>query len=125
MATVLNTRIPPQTVQADIDAFVGLKGIIGYTPVNQDYSLDAVSRLHDALRKAQETEIHTQNAHAAARDAMDAIERDFHDAILGVKSQVKAQFGPDSDQVAALGLKKKSDRRRSPTRAGKEQAGAA
>lgn len=125
MATVLNTRIPPQTVQADIDAFVGLKGIIGYTPVNQDYSLDAVGRLHDALRKAQETEIHAQNALAAARDAMDAIERDFHDAILGVKSQVKAQFGPDSDQVAALGLKKKSDRRRTPTRAGKDVSSAA
>lgn len=122
MAITLNTRIPQQTLQADIDAFLGLKGIPGYTPVNQSYSLEAVSRLHDALRAAQETEIHAQNALAAARDATGAIERDFHDAILGVKSQVKAQFGPDSDQVAALGLKKKSDRKKSPTRTGKEAA---
>lgn len=125
MATVLNTRIPPQTLQADIEAFVGLKAIPSYTPVNQAYSFDAVSQLHDALRKAQETEIHAQNALAAARDALSAIEREFHDAILGVKSQVKAQFGPDSDQVAVLGLKKKSDRRRTPTRAGKEVPSAA
>jgi hypothetical protein len=43
---------------------------------------------------------------------------EFHDAILGVKNQVKAQYGADSDEVAALGLKKKSERR-PPTRATK------
>jgi hypothetical protein len=38
-----------------------------------------------------------------------------------VKDQVIAQYGPDSDQVVALGLKKKSDRK-APTRAGKPAA---
>lgn len=39
MAITLNTRIPQHTLQADIDAFLGLKGIRGYTPVNRAYSL--------------------------------------------------------------------------------------
>ena len=42
-------------------------------------------------------------------------------SFLGVKDQVIAQYGPDSDQVAALGLKKKSNRK-APTRAGKPAA---
>ncbi|WP_291992349.1 hypothetical protein [Candidatus Accumulibacter sp. ACC003] len=41
--------------------------------------------------------------------------------IIGVKDQVIAQFGPNSDQVASLGLKKKSERK-SPARASKPAA---
>ena len=45
------------------------------------------------------------------RDALVATQWDFHNLILSVKDQAKALFGPDSDEVAALGLKKKSERR--------------
>ena len=36
-------------------------------------------------------------------------ERLLHDVILGVKNEARALYGPSSDQVAALGLKKKSE----------------
>jgi len=36
-------------------------------------------------------------------------EWDFHNAMLGAKTRVTAQFGDDSDEHAALGLKKKSE----------------
>jgi hypothetical protein len=39
-------------------------------------------------------------------------ERDFHNAILGAKDQVKAQFGKDSNELQALGLKKASEYKR-------------
>jgi hypothetical protein len=74
------------------------------------------------LRVAQEAEIHAQNVAAAARDALVALQWNFHDLILGVKSQVKALYGPDSDEVAALGLKKKSERKARP-RANRAAAG--
>ena len=70
------------------------------------------------MRAAQEAELHAQNALAAARDAAIAAQWDYHNLVLGVKSQVLAQYGPDSDQVAALGLKKKVERK-APTRASK------
>jgi hypothetical protein len=41
-----------------------------------------------------------------------AAEWAFHNAILGVKEQVRAQFGPDSNEVQALGLVKKSEKAR-------------
>jgi hypothetical protein len=53
----------------------------------------------------------------AARDATQAAEWALHHAILGVKRQVVAQYGPDSDAVQAIGLKKASDRKRPVRRA--------
>jgi hypothetical protein len=45
----------------------------------------------------------------AARDALVARQWEFHNTILGTKDQVMAQFGPNSDEVQAVKLKKKSE----------------
>ena len=111
MANTLKNRMPAQNLQADIDTYLALKAINGYKPYDNAYALEAVGALHEQLRIAQEAELHAQNAAAAARDALVAIQWNFHDLILGVKSQVKALYGADSDEVAALGLKKKSERK--------------
>jgi hypothetical protein len=114
MANTLKNRMPAQNLQADIDTYLALKAINGYQPYDKAYALETVGALHDKLRVAQEAEIHAQNVAAAARDALVALQWNFHDLILGVKSQVKALYGPDSDEVAALGLKKKSERKSRP-----------
>jgi hypothetical protein len=114
MANTLKNRMPAQNLQADIDTYLALKAINGYKPYDNAYALETVGALHDKLRVAQEAEIHAQNVAAAARDALVAIQWNFHELILGVKSQVKALYGPDSDEVAALGLKKKSERKSRP-----------
>ena len=44
-----------------------------------------------------------------------AAEWEFHDVIFGAKTQVKAQFGDSSNEIQALGLKKKSEYK-SPTK---------
>ena len=46
---------------------------------------------------------------AASRDDEIASQWAFHDYILGAKTQVKAQFGDSSNEIQALGLKKKSE----------------
>ena len=46
-----------------------------------------------------QNEILAQHALAAARDATVAAEWALHDAMLGVKAQVLAQYGPDSDAI--------------------------
>lgn len=121
MASTQSKRLPSQVTLADLETYRAFKAIPDYKPANADYSFEIVSALFEKLQTALDTEIHTQNAYAAARDAAVAIQHEFHAAILGVKNQFKAQYGVDSDQVAALGLKKKSDWK-SPTRAGKEAA---
>ncbi|MBI3363815.1 MAG: hypothetical protein HY033_02795, partial [Ignavibacteriae bacterium] len=61
---------------------------------------------------AHEAEKLAGDALKAKRDAAVAAELAFHQAMLGVKEQVIAQYGKNSDQVASLGLKKKSEYRR-------------
>lgn len=118
MARNPNIRIQAQVLQADEDALVALKAIADYKPANPAYSVEALTLKHEAMRAAEEAELHAQNALSAARDAAVAAQWEYHDAVLGIKDQVIAQYGPNSDQVASLGLKKKSERR-APVRSSK------
>jgi len=118
MAKNENVRLQAETLLADERAFLAVKAITGYSPANPAYSLATLTAKNDAMRAAQETELRAQNALNAARDATVAIQWEHHNLLLGAKDQVIAQFGPDSDQVASLGLKKKSERK-APARASK------
>lgn len=104
-----NNRLRPVQLQADQDALIALRSIEGYAPANPAYALQAVQDKLSNMTGIQEDEVNAQNALASARDAAAAAEWDFHNFILGVKEQVIAQFGKDSDQVQSLGLKKKSE----------------
>ena len=109
MARNQNKRLGPALLQDDLDALTALRSIGGYTPANAAYTLQAVEDKLSNMTGAQEDEINAQNALATARDAAAAAEWEFHNFILGVKEQVIAQFGKNSDEVQALGLKKKSE----------------
>jgi hypothetical protein len=111
MAKNEKVRLSPEIQQADENTFLALKAIAGYSPANPAYSLATVTARYDAMRAAAEVELRAQNALDAARDAAIAAQWEHHNLILGVKDQVIAQFGPDSDEVASLGLKKKSERK--------------
>ncbi|MEH2022981.1 MAG: hypothetical protein V7K62_05150 [Nostoc sp.] len=48
----------------------------------------------------------------AAADAARLAEWEFHNAVLAMKEVVRGQYGADSDQAQAVGLKKKSEYKR-------------
>ena len=98
-------------LRADEDAYFGLKTITGYKPSNGAYSLEAITSAYEAYRAQRETEAIAMKALAAARDALSITESTFHDAITGAKTQIRAIYGEDSDELAALGLKKKSEKK--------------
>lgn len=104
-------RLRPAQIAEDESGFAALQAITGYAPANQEYALAAVTAAHAALQSAQAAETQAEAALAAARDTAVAREWEFHNLMLGVKDQVTAQFGRDSNQVQALGLKKASERR--------------
>ena len=109
MAKNQNKRLTPTQMQADLDAYTALQGIATYTPANATYTLEAISEKMGAMKGAQDTELAAQVALATARDAAAATEWDFHNFMLAAKEQVIAQFGKSSDEVQALGLKKKTE----------------
>lgn len=115
MASNETKRIKPEVLDQDEAALEALATVTGYTPVKAECATQAVTARHDALRTAQAAEVQAQAALDAARDNAVALEWEFHNLMLTVKDQVAAQFGRDSNEYQALGLKKKSERK-APTR---------
>ena len=104
-------RIPLDVLRADENALFGLRTIEGYQPPNEKFSLAAVNAAYKRYKDAQENEARLEKALAAARDESIAAEHAFHDGVGGSKKQVVAIYGDDSNEVVAVGLKKKSDRK--------------
>lgn len=112
MAKDQSKRINPKDLSNDTVANDALKGIVGYSPSNPQYSVPNLKTLFDTMTAAQTTETQADAALRTARDKAASAEWNFHNAILGAKDQVKAQFGKDSNELQALGLKKASEYRR-------------
>ena len=106
-----NRRLPPDTLQADLDCITALKAIEGYAPSNPADTLTALNDIQTRVAAAQERELHAANAYAAARDDAVLLENERHERVKSVKNQVRAQYGNDSNEVASLGLKKTSERK--------------
>ena len=109
MAKNQNERVRPAVLQADLDALAAVQALGNYAPANTAYAQAKVAEQLAAIRAAQEAERAAQAALDSARDDTTASEWDFHNFALAVKEQVIAQYGKNSNEVQALGLKKKSE----------------
>ncbi len=102
-------RVNPKQILKDIESYHAFGTMTDYKANNPANSREAAEFAYKTLRDAEQHAVATHTAAAAAADALIAARRDFHDVILGVKNEARALYGPSSDQVAALGLKKKSE----------------
>lgn len=99
------------------ETIVRVQALHDYAPVKSAYSASALQAVGDAMENAQEAVFVAEQALAAARDAATIAEWAAYDVVRGVKAQVVAQYGDDSPAMQAVGLKKKSDYKRTPRRA--------
>jgi hypothetical protein len=104
-------RMKPELLDTDESGFAALQVMEGYAPANQAYTVAAITSAHASMQSAWTAEAQAEAALAAARDNSVAAEWAFHNLMLGVKDQVIAQFGRDSNEVQALKLKKTSERK--------------
>ena len=118
MAKDESKRISPGILRDDIAALAALSGIGEYDPRNEDHTVAALTACKIAMQDAQGDETRQTATLRTSRDVATAKEWEFHNAILRAKEFVIAQFGKDSNEVQAVGLKKKSDYSR-PTRNGR------
>jgi hypothetical protein len=109
MAKDETKRLTPSVIEADRASFAALQAIANYAPANSTYAASAVTAAHTELLAAQTEEAQAAAAAATARDNVVVREWNFHNLILGVKDQVTAQFGRNSNEVQALGRKKESE----------------
>jgi len=123
MALNESKRLTPIILKADQNAYVSLSTFKGYQPANPACSREHLAQILEEMRIARQKEIQIEGALAAARDAVRQAEWRFHNAMLDVKAQVIAQYGVNSDEVQALGLKKKSERRKPGRKLSKSRPG--
>jgi hypothetical protein len=124
MALNEHRRLAQDDIQADRTALLAIRELREYSPHNPAISTETLISLEAALLRAQQEELRLRNNLDAARDTTTAAAWSLHNAILGAKAQVIAQYGYNSNAVQSLGLKKKSERRR-PVRRSAATAAAA
>jgi hypothetical protein len=105
-------RIDPKVLQSDIVSYQALQTITGYTPANVAYAKATGETTFTTMTATQASETQKKAAADAARDDATAAEWNFHNFILGMKDQVKAQYGADSNELQSVGLKKKSEKKK-------------
>jgi hypothetical protein len=118
MPNTRNRRLSASHIQSDRHALIGVQSLPDYTPISSAYSALKLADLQHAMEDAQQAEIRAQQALSTTHDAATTAEWAFHEGVLGAKTQVIAQYGPDSNAVQLLGLKRKSERRRMVRRNG-------
>jgi hypothetical protein len=109
MAKDQSKRINPALIVTDKASFAALQAIPNYSPANTTFAMAAINAAKAELDAAQQTEAQAIAAAATARDNATAKEWAFHNLVLGAKDQVVAQFGRDSNEVQAVGLKRVSE----------------
>ena len=112
-----NRKLTDDQIEANREALVALRAMANYKPANAAYTVEAMNTREAAMIAAQQEVVRVQNMLAAARDARDAAELLFHHDMSEAKQQVRAQYGMNSDEVQAMGLKKRNDYRRPRRRA--------
>jgi hypothetical protein len=111
MANDRTKRINPKILAEDIASLEALETITGYAPANPNLTLANLKTLKINVDSKQATETQALATAAAARDDATAIEWDYHEAIVGMRDQVVAQFGRSSNQAQSVGRKKDTERK--------------
>lgn len=102
----------PDESNADQQALLALKNIGDYAPANPAYSTEALMALADTAQQAKQAKLAAKKALGIARNKELAAVRALHEGILNAKLQVLAQYGADSFEIQALGLKRISEHKR-------------
>ncbi|MDZ7963232.1 MAG: hypothetical protein RMY34_36170 [Aulosira sp. DedQUE10] len=105
-------RLRPQTISQDISSFHGLQTVSTYNTTRADASVAKLQEVYQAMVISKQIETEKLALYRAASDAARLAQWEFHNAVLAMKEVVRGQYGSDSDQAQAVGLKKKSDRKR-------------
>lgn len=84
-----------------------------YRPHNPTHDIEYPLTTLEAMLTPGQAEHRARTSRTeAARDKAIAAAHAFHDATLGAKAEVIAQYGATRRRSAGIGLKRKSDRRR-------------
>ena len=105
-------RLPSQSISQDITSLHGLQTVSTYDTTRADASVANLLQAYQDMLMQQQGETEKLTLYRAATDAARLAEWEFHNAVLAMKEVIRGQYGSDSDEAQAVGLKKKSERKR-------------
>jgi len=111
MAKRTTTRVTQRVLQLDQQIAKAVLGLKDYNPANKEFTSQKLQEALKQVEEASAAEHKAAEALAKAKEQASKIENAFHELVLGVKRQVLAQYGDDSDEITSLGMKKKSERK--------------
>jgi hypothetical protein len=104
-------RVDPDQLEADRKSAKAALELTDYHSQKPAYAAPSVQTTLDALQPLLDAEDSAKRAYETARDNAVAGEWALHNVVLGIKQQVVSQYGDDSNEAQAVGLKKKSERK--------------
>jgi hypothetical protein len=119
MATDKTKKISPAVLAEDEDVFARLQQIPGYAPSNPAYAAAKLQTAINDLRTAQETEARAEAARDAARDTVVEKQWMLHEIAVGIRDQVQAQFGKNSEEVQTIGRKREAEYKKRARKGGR------
>ena len=105
-----NQRLSPNALAELKGEFTNLKNMADYAPFKDEHKVAAIQTVETALDSLIIEEAQAIAKLAALRDSIAESGTEFAQKMKGARQQVIAQFGEDSAEVQALGLKRASDR---------------
>jgi hypothetical protein len=91
---------------------MAMQSMVDYQPIHAAHSIANLVQLQASLAHAAQTTRQAEVALDAARALEAEISHTYHDAVVGARAHVVAQYGPDSAAVEQVGLTRKSNRKR-------------
>lgn len=102
-------RLSSKTAESNLVAYNNLAAMPDYAPTKEEFAKETAATHFSQVLDAKRMEAEAEVKWRAQRASAIAAEWRLHNTMLGCKAQTLAQFGPDSNQAEALGLKKKSE----------------
>lgn len=102
-------RLSKKVLQEDLDAYAALQAIPDYESSNDEFTLENITASKTTMNASQTVEVQKKGEYDGAKDTATDDERDFHNRILGAKTQVKGKYGVNSNEYQSLGMKKKEE----------------
>ncbi|PSR19701.1 hypothetical protein C8255_00425 [filamentous cyanobacterium CCP3] len=111
--TDMTRRLAPKRIAQDIQALNSLAVIANYAPMRPEAAYQNLQQAYQTMQQSQHDEAVMEATLKATRDHTRKAEWAFHNAVLAMKQSILAQFGPNSDEIQAIGYTKASKRKRS------------
>src|SRR4051812_40518124 len=109
MAKNQTRKIKPSVLAKDLEDFAALKEIADYAPPNPNFKVSAIEADNTAMKAKAEALAQAEALVKTRRDELVAAQWKFHNSVEGGRDSCEAQYGEDSNEVQAVGRKKKSE----------------